>query len=67
MMKFLVENMTCGHCVKAVTQAITSADAAAQVDVDLATKSVVVQGTQLNAEKIIALLAEEAYPAQQVA
>ena len=44
-MKFLVENMTCGHCVKAVTQAITSADAAAQVDVDLASKSVVVQET----------------------
>lgn len=66
-MKFLVENMTCGHCVRAVTQSITSADSAAQVDVDLTTKMTTVQSTQLNAEKIIALLAEEGYPAQLVA
>ena len=39
MQVFSVEGMTCGHCVKAVTQAIKSQDPAAEVTVDLAAKS----------------------------
>ncbi|TXJ09900.1 MAG: copper resistance protein CopZ [Acinetobacter sp.] len=64
MMKFLVENMTCGHCVKAVSNAVQQADAQAQVAVDLATKSVEVKST-LAVETVITLLAEEGYPAQR--
>ncbi len=63
-MKFLVENMTCGHCVKAVSNAVQQADAQAQVAVDLATKSVEVKST-LAVETVITLLAEEGYPAQR--
>lgn len=37
---FTVEGMTCGHCVKAVTQAVQALDGAAKVDVDLAKKQV---------------------------
>lgn len=33
---FNVKGMSCGHCVRAVTQAIQARDAAAQVQVDLA-------------------------------
>jgi copper chaperone len=40
MYELQVENMTCGHCVRAVTQAVQEVDAAAQVEVDLASKSV---------------------------
>ncbi|MFG0584341.1 Copper chaperone CopZ [Pseudomonas sp. THAF187a] len=36
MQQFKVSGMSCGHCVRAVTQAIKALDPAAQVDVDLA-------------------------------
>lgn len=40
MIEFLVEGMTCAHCVNAVTEAIHSLDPAATVDVNLGTKLV---------------------------
>jgi len=40
MYQLQVENMSCGHCVGAVTKAVQAIDAAARVDVDLATKTV---------------------------
>ena len=40
MTEFLVEGMSCGHCVNVVTQAIHALDPAATVDVDLGTKHV---------------------------
>ena len=60
MQLFNVEGMTCGHCVKAVTQAIKSQDPAAEVTVDLAAKQVSVQ-SQLSREVIAGLIREEGY------
>ena len=40
-----VQKMTCGHCVRAVTQAVHEVAPGAQVDVDLAQQTVRVQGT----------------------
>ena len=40
MTEFLVEGMSCGHCINVVTEAIHSLDPAATVDVDLGTKHV---------------------------
>jgi len=40
MYQLQVENMSCGHCVGAVTKAVQAVDAAAKVEIDLATKSV---------------------------
>ena len=40
MTEFLVEGMSCGHCVNLVTEAIHALDPAAGVDVDLGTKLV---------------------------
>ncbi|TWO71083.1 heavy-metal-associated domain-containing protein [Caenimonas sedimenti] len=40
---FQVQGMTCGHCVRAVTQAVQSVDPAAEVKVDLASGQVQVQ------------------------
>jgi copper chaperone len=40
MTEFLVEGMSCGHCVNAVTEAIHALDPAAAVDVNLGTKLV---------------------------
>ncbi|MDB5798088.1 MAG: copZ [Paucimonas sp.] len=36
MLTFRVNDMTCGHCVASVTNAVKAVDPAAQVDVDLA-------------------------------
>ena len=60
MQLFNVEGMTCGHCVKAVTQAIKNQDPAAEVTVDLAAKQVSVQ-SQLSPEVIAGLIREEDY------
>jgi copper chaperone len=60
MQVFNVEGMSCGHCVKAVTQAIKNQDPAAEVTVDLAAKQVSVQ-SQLSPEVIAGLIREEGY------
>ncbi|QQC65121.1 heavy-metal-associated domain-containing protein [Paraburkholderia ginsengisoli] len=44
--EFKVEGMSCQHCVAAVTNAIREHDAAAQVQVDLASGRVVVDSVQ---------------------
>jgi copper chaperone len=43
MIEFLVEGMSCAHCVNAVTTAIHALDPAASVDVDLGIQRVRVQ------------------------
>ncbi|MHA7114513.1 MULTISPECIES: heavy-metal-associated domain-containing protein [Pseudomonas] len=63
MQVFNVQGMTCGHCVKAVTQAVQALDAQAKVDVDLAGKTVNVQST-LTAEQVLAAIREEGYQAE---
>ena len=40
MTEFLVEGMSCGHCINAVTAAIHALDPGAEVHVDLGTKHV---------------------------
>ena len=45
MLSFQIPNMTCGHCVRAVTQAVQLADPAATVQADLATHQVQVDTT----------------------
>lgn len=59
-MKLHVENMTCGHCEKAIKQAIASADQNAQVTVDLNAKQVDVE-TALSLEQVQNILKEEGY------
>lgn len=63
MQVFNVQGMTCGHCVKAVTRAVQEQDAAAQVEVDLATRQVRVQSV-LEAPQLLAAIREEGYEAQ---
>lgn len=60
MQLFTVIGMTCGHCVRAVTTAITSRDAHAAVRVDLATGRVEVDSDAPRAA-LAAAIAEEGY------
>ena len=63
MQVFSVEGMTCGHCVRAVTQAVQSQDPAASVKVDLAAREVGVE-SRLSAEQVIEAITEEGYSAK---
>jgi copper chaperone len=57
---FNVQGMTCGHCERAVTQAVKSLDPQAEVKIDRATGKVDVQSTQPR-EAIAHAIAEEGY------
>lgn len=63
MLELTVPDMSCGHCVGAVTKAIQAQDPAAKVDISLADKRVTVE-TQKSREVIAACLAEAGYPVQ---
>ncbi|KFE43638.1 MULTISPECIES: heavy-metal-associated domain-containing protein [Pseudomonas] len=63
MQLFNVQGMTCGHCVRAVTEAIKNDDPTADVQVELASKQVKVQ-SNLSPERIVSLISEEGYQAQ---
>ncbi|CAI8932481.1 MULTISPECIES: cation transporter [Pseudomonas] len=60
MQVFNVEGMSCGHCVKAITQAVQARDPAASVRVDLAAREVGVEST-LTTDQVIELISEEGY------
>ena len=60
MQTFNVEGMSCGHCVKAITQAVLAKDPAADVRVDLGTKTVQVQSL-LPADAVVAAIQEKGY------
>jgi len=60
MLSFQIPNMTCGHCVKAVTQAVHAVDPAATVQTDLASHEVKVE-TTASRESVVAQLAEAGY------
>ena len=60
MQVFNVQGMSCGHCVKAVTQAVQAKDPTASVRVDLAAKEVGVESL-LTAERVIEVISEEGY------
>lgn len=62
MQAFSVKGMSCGHCVRAITQAIQARDGAAEVQVDLAGGEVRV-ASRLTAEEVLAAIREEGYEA----
>ncbi len=57
---FSVQGMTCGHCERAVAQAVKSVDPAAEVKIDRSTGRVDVQSDQPH-DAIAKAIAEEGY------
>ena len=57
---FTVQGMRCGHCVKAVTQAVQQLDAQARVQVDLDAQKVTVESRQPR-EALAQAIADEGY------
>lgn len=48
-----INDMSCGHCEKSVKEALYDLEGVKKVDVDLETKKVVVEGDNLENQKII--------------
>ena len=62
-MEFNIPAMSCGHCAGVITQTVKALDPSAQVNVDLASKKVVVESSQ-DRQNVAKALAEAGYPAQ---
>lgn len=52
MIAFEVNDMTCGHCVSTITQALKATDKDAKVQIDLATHRVQVEPVSADAEAL---------------
>ena len=57
----MVEGMTCGHCEKAVKEALGELDGVNNVEVDLTTGKVVVKGEGLEDSKLREAIDEAGY------
>lgn len=60
MIEFEVNDMTCGHCVNAITQAVAAVDASAKVEIDLPTHRVRISGSD-QAQKLGDAIREAGY------
>ena len=61
MIAFKVDDMTCGHCVQTITQAVKGVDAGATLRVDLASHRVEIDSTQLDARRLHDAIADAGY------
>lgn len=62
---YLVEGMTCEHCVASVEEEISEVDGTQGVDVDLASGNVAVTGEGFSDGSIIAAVEEAGYQVKQ--
>ena len=60
---WIVDGMTCGHCVAAVSAEVGKVPGVADVQVDLASKRVVVTGDGVADEAVLAAVDEAGYDA----
>ena len=67
MQQFKVTGMTCGHCVRAVADAVRSVDPGAAVAVDLDAGRLTVENGQAPASRIAEAVAAEGYTAEPIA
>ena len=65
MIEFKVGDMTCSHCVRAVTEAVREAEPEARVYVDLETKRVRVEGAS-GSQKVAGAIREAGYTPEPV-
>ncbi len=61
MIAFEVKDMTCGHCVGAITQALKATDPQAKVHIDLATHQVQVEAGSADSRALAAAITEAGY------
>lgn len=61
MTSFRVEDMTCGRCASAITRALQAVDAAADVQVDVASRLVHVRSAEADAAALAAAISDAGY------
>lgn len=61
MHRFTLPDMSCGHCVAAITEALKAADASARVEIQREARTAEVDST-LPREALVAVLTEAGYP-----
>lgn len=61
MIEFKLPDMSCGHCAGMVSQTLKLADPSCKIDIDLATRTVKVEGTE-NKESLALALSDAGYP-----
>ena len=61
MMNFEVQDMSCGHCVGAITKAVKALDPDAVVTVDLSAKRVQVESLAADARAVKSAIAEAGF------
>jgi copper chaperone len=60
-LSFVVPEMSCGHCVAAITEEVSAISGVADVSIDLETKLVVVTGQALDTASIVAAINEAGF------
>lgn len=66
MLAYRIEDMTCGHCVSAITRAVRDVDSGAKVDVDLVSHLVRIDTTHADAAEFGEAITEAGYTPVQV-
>ena len=61
MTTFEVKDMTCGHCVSTITQAVRAVDQGAKVQIDLATHRVTIESTEADEAALSAAIKQAGY------
>ena len=61
MTTFEVKDMTCGHCVSAITQAVRAVDPDARLQIDLPTHRVSIDSTAADAAALSDVIKEAGY------
>lgn len=61
MTTFNVPNMSCGHCIKSITEALQAVDADARIETNLATKNVSID-SKASSVLLVHALTEAGYP-----
>ena len=61
MIAFEVKDMTCGHCVGAITRAVKGVDRDAEVDIDLERHRVEIETAHADARTIADAISEAGY------
>jgi copper chaperone len=67
MITFKVNDMTCGHCVSAIMQAVKRADAGARIAIDLAAKRVDIEAVAADEAALKAAIEDAGYTPVPVA
>ena len=61
MIAFKVDDMTCGHCVRTITQAVKGVDAGATLRIDLASHRVEIDTAKADQRQLQAAIADAGY------